>query len=640
MGQGVFSVTGGLQPGNVLSFGQAPSGQSVQKTLTLSNASATASLTVRRITSEWPFLSTTTCGATLAPAASCTVTLTYTPIDQVATGSNPPPSSSDSGELVIESDAASSPNLIDLTGSSTPVSATTPNNAPPLATLTASQSSLTFANTMAGNVSAPQVVTLDNTGTAILNILGIQTTPDYTVSSNCASILPGASCTLTVTFTPQSTSQQGSGSGSRPGAIEISSNATTSLEFISVVGVSSPSSLTLGQNSLNFGSVLVGTNAALPMQITNSSSSAITFGILSASTALSGAAGDYTVYLGTCPQPGLALAAGTSCTAQIGFAPTQSGTIAGTLSIASSASTLPLVLALAGIGVQSHMQILPASLGFGSIAVNAPSSLSLTLSNNGSAPITGIALAITGDYAVTVPCPFTTLAAGSSCGVTVTFIPSITGTRNGTLTVTSSDATSPDAVPLTGSGFINGTFALTVSGGSNASDTVASGTPASYNLTVSPGNNFSGIVVLNCTAVSAAQYATCSLLPSSVTLNGSAQNAVATLNTVTEVGSNSPPAMQSKRSFRGTALCLLFPALIFTWKARTSRHKAWRRDGPIVWAIFAAILLLSSSGCGGSSTNSNLRFSPAGAYQYQVTASSESGGVQITQTVTLNLTVQ
>ncbi len=640
VGPGTLSVTGGLQPGEVLSFGQAPSGQSIQKTITLTNVSTTAPLTIRRITSEWPFLSTTTCGATLAPAASCTVTLAYTPINQVVTGSSPPPASSDSGELVIESDAASSPDLIDLTGSSTPVYVSSPSNAPPLATLMPSQSSLTFANTMAGNVSAPQTVTLDNTGTATLNILGIQSTPDYTVSSNCASILPGASCTLTVTFTPQSTTQQGSGSGSRPSAIEISSSATTSLEFISVVGVSSPSSLTLGQSSLNFGTVLVGANSSLPLQLTNTGTSAITFGILSASTTLSAAVGDYTVALGTCPQPGLALAAGTSCTAQIGFAPTQSGSIAGTLSIASSASTLPLVAALTGVGQQSHMQILPTSLSFGSIALNAPASLSLTLSNNGTAPITGVALTITGDYAVTVPCPVSTLAAGGSCGVTVTFTPSSTGARNGTLTVTSSDATSPDSVPLTGTGFMSGTFTLTVGGGTSSSATVASGTPASYNLTVTPGNNFSGTVVLNCTAVSAAQYATCSLLPSSVTLSGTAQNAVATLNTVTEIGSYSIPSRPGKRSFTGTALCLLFPALIFTWKARTSRHNAWRRDGPIVWAIFAAILLLSSSGCGGgSSVASNLRFSPAGAYQYKVTASSVSG-VQITQTVTLDLTVQ
>jgi hypothetical protein len=274
--------------------------------------------------------------------------------------------------------------------------------------------------------------------------------------------------------------------------------------------------------------------------------------------------------------------------------------------------------------------------------VNSPSSLSLTLFNNGTAPITGVALSATGDYAVTVPCPVSTLAPGGSCGVTVTFTPTKIGADNGTLTVTSSDATSPDAVPLTGTGFANGTFALTVDGGTSSTATVASGLPANYNLTVTPDNTFSGTVVLTCTPIAAAQYASCSLLPSSVTLSGAAQNAVATLNTVTEVSSNSLPATPGgrRRSLGGTALCLLFPALVFTWEAHASRHKAWRRDGPIVWAIFSAILLLSASGCGGSSVSSNLRFSPAGSYQYQVTASSVSGAVQITQTVTLNLTVK
>ena len=646
VGGGTLSVTGNILTGEgeLVNFGTVPSGQpSAKQNLTLTNSSTTATLTIRRITSEWPFLSTTTCGTTLAPAAYCTVTLTYTPINQVTPGSNPPVSTTDNGELVIESDAASSPDLIDLTGSSTPVYVSSPSNAAPLAAITPSQSSLTFANTMVGNVSAPQTVTLDNTGTATLIINNILTTPDYTVSTNnCATIVPGASCTLTVTFTPQSSTQQGSGSGLRVSSIEVSSNASTSLEFISVVGVSSPSSLTLAPSSLNFGTVLVGTNSTQSVQLTNTGTSAITMGILSAATNLSAAAGDYTVAAGSCLQPGLTLAPTTSCTVQVAFAPTQPGTITGTLSIASSASTLPLVVALSGVGVQSHMQILPSSLSFGPIAVNSPSSLSLTLFNNGTAPITGVALSATGDYAVTVPCPVSTLAPGGSCGVTVTFTPTKIGADNGTLTVTSSDATSPDAVPLTGTGFANGTFALTVDGGTSSTATVASGLPANYNLTVTPDNTFSGTVVLTCTPIAAAQYASCSLLPSSVTLSGAAQNAVATLNTVTEVSSNSLPATPGgrRRSFGGTALCLLFPALVFTWKARTSRHKAWRRDGPIVWAIFAAIMLLSSGGCGGSVSNSNLRYSPAGTYQYQVTASSVSGAVQITQMVTLNLTVQ
>jgi hypothetical protein len=646
VGGGTLSVTGNILSGDgeLVNFGTVASGQpSAKQILTLTNSSTTATLTIRRITSEWPFLSTTTCGTTLAPAAYCTVTLTYTPINQVATGSNPPVSTTDNGELVIESDAASSPDLIDLTGSSTPVYSSSPSNAAPLAAITPSQSSLTFANTMVGNVSAPQTVTLDNTGTATLIINNILTSPDYTVSTNnCATIVPGASCTLTVTFTPQSLTQQGSGSGQRVSSIEVSSNASTSLEFISVVGVSSPSSLTLAPSSLNFGTVLVGTNSTQSVQLTNTGTSAITMGILSATTNLSAAAGDYTVAAGSCLQPGLTLAPTTSCTVQVAFAPTQPGTITGTLSIASSASTLPQVVSLTGVGVQSHMQILPTSMSFGPIAVNAPSSLSLTLFNNGTAPITSVALSATGDYAVTVPCPVSTLAPGGSCGVTVTFTPTTIGADNGTLTVTSSDATSPDAVPLTGTGFVNGTFTLSVDGGTSSTATVASGSPANYNLTVTPGNNFSGTVVLTCTPIAAAQYAACSLLPSSVTLSGTAQNAVATLNTVTEVSSNSLPATPGgrRRSFGGTALCLLFPALVFTWKARTSRHKAWRRDGPIAWAIFSAIMLLSASGCGSSSVSSNLRLSPAGTYQYQVTASSVSGAVQITQTVTLNLTVK
>ena len=643
VGAGTLAISGTLQPGDVLNFGQVPSGQSAQQTLTLTNASATAPLTIRRVTSEWPFLSTTTCGATLAPAASYTVTLSYTPINQVAAGSNPPVSTADSGELVVESDAASSPDLIDLTGTSTPVAVATPTNIPPLATLTPSQSSLAFANTMVGNVSAPQTVTLVNTGTATLTVSGIQASPDYTVSaSGCASIVPAASCTLTVTFTPQSATQQGSGNGQRVSAIEISSNATTSLEFISLVGVSSPSALALGASSLNFGSVLVGANSTQTLQLTDTGTSAVTFGSISAATTLTAASGDYSTALGNCPQPGQTLAPGTSCTLQLAFAPTQPGTIAGTLSIASSASTLPLTVSLTGIGEQSHMQILPASLNFGPIAVGSPASLSLTLANNGSAPIAGIALAATGDYAVTVPCAVATLAPGGSCGVTVTFTPTVTGADNSTLTVTSSDATSPDSVPLTGSGISNGSFTLTVGGGASASATVASGTPAPYNLTITPVGGFSGTVVLNCTPVAAAQFATCSLLPSSVTLSGTAQNAVATLNTVTEIASNSSPAMpvNNRRSFGGTALCLLFPALIFTWKARTSRHRAWRQVGPVAWAIFSAAMLLSSSGCGGATASSNLRFSPSGAYRYQVTASSVSGGTQITQTVTLNLTVQ
>ncbi|WP_433985071.1 choice-of-anchor D domain-containing protein [Tunturiibacter empetritectus] len=69
----------------VLDFGQVSSGQTATQTVTLTNTGATP-LTIRRLTSQWPFLITSTlCGATLPPTVSCTATLTYTP------STRPPP---------------------------------------------------------------------------------------------------------------------------------------------------------------------------------------------------------------------------------------------------------------------------------------------------------------------------------------------------------------------------------------------------------------------------------------------------------------------------------------------------------------------------------------------------------------------
>jgi hypothetical protein len=299
---------------------------------------------------------------------------------------------------------------------------------------------------------------------------------------------------------------------------------------------------------------------------------------------------------------------------------------------------------LTGAGAQSHLQITPASLGFGSIAVGSSASLSLTLLNNGTAPITGIALAITGDYSVAVPCAVTALAAGGSCSVTIAFTPSAAGTQTGTLRITSSDATSPAVVPLTGIGsaVVSGSFTLSVDGSNSGSANVAGGASAVYSVAVAPVSGFAGTVVLNCTPAAPAQYISCSLLPSSVALSGAAQTAIATLSTVTSVASGlADPRGKPGRSFSDTFVCLFLPGIIFTWKARTSRHPAWRRVGPVAWAVFAAVALLTANGCGGSSISpTNLRYAAAGTYQFQVTASSMSNGTAITQSVTLNLTVQ
>jgi trimeric autotransporter adhesin len=278
------------------------------------------------------------------------------------------------------------------------------------------------------------------------------------------------------------------------------------------------------------------------------------------------------------------------------------------------------------------LQITPSALAFGSIAIEA--SANLTLTNTGTAPATNLALNLAGDFAVTVPCTTTTLAPNATCTATVTFTPTILGPRNTTLTITSSDANSPALIPITGTGVPNGSFLLTVNGGSTASATVASERPATYNLQLTPQANYNGDVVLNCTPIKPGQYATCSLLPSSITLNGSPQNAIATINTITAVNPNTT-ANNTRTNLNKTLFCLLPASLLFFWN--TLRKKKNKTTHLIIWALLLTLTTLSPTGCG-SGGDPNIRVTPPGTYQYQITASSTTG-VQLTQSVTLNLTV-
>jgi|GEM_PF-1192490 len=636
VGTNSLSVTGNISPGRVVNFGQVPSGQSTQQVLTLTNNSSTSvsttdsTITIRRITSEWPFLSTTTCGATLAVNQSCTVTVIYTPLNQVAIGATSPQNNTDGGTLVIESDAVSGPDLIDLAGTGAPSAVAVPSNAPPLAAFTASQSSLTFATTPIGFASVSQFVTLANTGNSVVHITNLVTTgltasADFTVSGNCSVLVPGASCLLTVTFTPQVSSQL---SATRIGTVEISSDSSTPLEFLSLIGTASPSTLVFQPNALNFSTQLVGSITTLPLQITNAGTAPAVFNGITTT-------GDYAV-TGTCPTSGNSLATNASCTLNVSFTPTSTGVRTGSLNVSSSVSVLPLTAALTGFGVQSHLQINPTSLNFGNVVVGANGSLSLTLANTGTAAISGIKLAIAGDYAVTSPCSFTTLSAGASCSVTVAFTPAVIGSRAGTLTITSSDATSPDAVALSGSGtntsvISNSSFSLTVNGGASASQSVLQSRPANYTLTVTPLNGFTGTVVLGCNAVNTVPDAACSLSSSGITLNGTSQTATVTINTITSAEFRSP----TLRGFNRTALCILAPAVLLFLGFRKKLPKSLRS---LVLALLCCVVMVLATGCG-SGGDINLRITPQGTYQYQVVASS-TNGTQLTQSVTLTLIIQ
>jgi hypothetical protein len=94
----------------------------------------------------------------------------------------------------------------------------------------------------------------------------------------------------------------------------------------------------------------------------------------------------------------------------------------------------------------------PTSLTFSSQQVGTTSGSQLvTLSNGGSTTLNISSIVASGDFALSTTCG-STLAAGSNCNINVTFSPTLTGTRTGSVTITDDAGDSPQSVSLSGTG--------------------------------------------------------------------------------------------------------------------------------------------------------------------------------------------
>src|SRR5207244_4080094 len=126
--------------------------------------------------------------------------------------------------------------------------------------------------------------------------------------------------------------------------------------------------------NLTFGNQLVGTtSAAQSVTLSNTGSAALNISKIAT-------AGDYT-QTNNC---GASLDGGTSCSINVSFKPTNTGTRSGTLSVSDNVSGSPQKVALTGTGVTPAVNLAPTSLNFGKIPVETTSApKSVTLSNTG-----------------------------------------------------------------------------------------------------------------------------------------------------------------------------------------------------------------------------------------------------------------
>ncbi|MBK6323068.1 MAG: choice-of-anchor D domain-containing protein [Burkholderiales bacterium] len=235
-----------LSPTTLTFAGRSVGSTSAAQTVTLTNSGG-AVLHIASILPSGDFAHTSTCATTLAAAASCSISVTFTPTAAGARG----------GSVVLTSDAASSPDSIILTG--TGVAAPVVAFSPP---------SLTFENQAVGTTSSAMNVVLSNTGGAALTISSIGSSNSvFAVTHNCGGgLTAGSSCTLGMTFSPVAL-------GSALSTLLVFSNAAGSPHAVSVSGTGVPLGVPVCTLTANHTTVAPNGSSTLTASCTNAPTS-------------------------------------------------------------------------------------------------------------------------------------------------------------------------------------------------------------------------------------------------------------------------------------------------------------------------------------------------------------------------------
>lgn len=381
--------------------------------LALQNTS-TVALAISSFAASSPFQVSHACPASLAPGASCSAVVSLTPS---AAGNF-------TGTLTVITDAPSSPHAVALT-----------------AAVQSQQGQLSLPTGIdlgtARLASSPlqQALQIKNTGNGNVDFTSIAVTAPFQLSHNCpASLAPGAACVANLSFAPLIY-------GNSVGQLTVASNAAGGDRVITLLA--SVNSVTYGVSpaEASFGSVPVGSSSTTPRSfiISNNGDSSIPLSGVSVT-------GPFSLLSSTC---GTSLGPRSSCTAEVAFAPVQSGGATGKLSAqVGLPGAPPATSALSGTGTQQSALALPESIDFGSITLGSTSTLTRTLElrNTGNAVLT-FSIGVTGPFVLSGDCGLN-LAPSAACNVVLTFTPTTVGEFPGSLSVVSNAPGGSRAIAL------------------------------------------------------------------------------------------------------------------------------------------------------------------------------------------------
>lgn len=383
--------------------------------------------------------------------------------------------------------------------------------------------------------------------------------------------------------------------------------------------------------SLTFSGQGVGsTSSAQGITLNNTGGGALTIASVAAS-------GDF-AQTNNC---GTSLAAGSSCTINVTFTPTATGTRSGSLTIIDNNDGVTgstQTITLSGTGLSPAASLSPSNLTFAGLMVGSTSSSqAVTLNNTGGEAMTVTSIAASGDFAQTNNCG-SSLAAGGSCTINVTFTPTQAGSRSGAVAVTDNAPGSPHSVELAGTGE---DFTVGVPSGGSSAATVSPGGTTSYTLSFAGLGGMNQTVDFSCTG--APSEATCTVNPASATPNGSGSVSVS-VSVTTTAPSAAAPRLRRSPPGPGSADLITLLALMAMLAQGFAGRRRFRQS--LRWALAVGavgMMALAMAACGGGGGSGSAPPSnpgtPAGSYTLTVTGTAASGSNAVSHKVTLTLTV-
>jgi archaellum component FlaF (FlaF/FlaG flagellin family) len=310
--------------------------------------------------------------------------------------------------------------------------------------------SFDFGNVDVLSVSPDLTITLTNLSNAPVTgftptLTGTDASQFAVTGGTCtgATLNTDQSCTVTVHFAPTI-------DGNKSAVLRVSHSGLNSPAMVALFGhgtaIPRPA-VSLNPTSVTFASQNVGTvSASVNVTVTNTGNADLNM----ASATLVGAnPGDFQLTNGCV----LSVAPGGTCTLQVRFAPTASGSRTAQIQLLNNAPTSPQLVSLSGTGVAASLSVSPISLSFTNIGVGGSSTKSVNITNTGTSNLIISSLTISGSTTFTITGNNCTAAIlpGKSCTVSIRFAPNVArSTFTGTLNIFSNAAGSPNLVALSG----------------------------------------------------------------------------------------------------------------------------------------------------------------------------------------------